>query len=63
MDINVLKHIFSCYRPSASENLELSPEFNEAETIGRKYKECARYHKDCSISLLDFISFLGNSFY
>ncbi|KAF2894872.1 hypothetical protein ILUMI_11302, partial [Ignelater luminosus] len=46
--------------PSTSNNQGLSEEYQAAEEHGRNLKKCDEYHKGCSVSFLDIISWLGH---
>ncbi|CAG9823060.1 unnamed protein product [Phaedon cochleariae] len=44
--------------PSTTVNAGLPPEYVDAEIYGRKNGDCDDYHKNCSLSILDIISFV-----
>lgn len=52
----ILKVVFE---PSTSEDEQLPKIYNQAETDGKTYGICTKYHSKCGISILDMVSWMG----
>jgi len=51
-----------CYfSPTSSKNNGLESIFEEAERYGKEEHDCNIYHKNCSVSLLDMIGWIGHA--
>ncbi|KAJ3640055.1 hypothetical protein Zmor_003375 [Zophobas morio] len=49
------------FTPSSSNNTDLPSDYEEAEKHGSKKSDCSRYNKNCTVSFLDLISWIGKS--
>ncbi|CAH0562492.1 unnamed protein product [Brassicogethes aeneus] len=47
------------FTPSTSKNFNLSTEYETAEIMGRTTSDCKDYNRNCTISFLDLISWIG----
>lgn len=49
------------FRPSSSKaEANMTSEYQKAELEGSKNKDCAEYKKNCTVSILDLFSWIGN---
>lgn len=49
------------FRPSTSDNGNMISDYEEAEIQGRKEKDCTKYNKECTISFIDLVSWIGHA--
>lgn len=54
-------YIFYTFRPSTSKSEGLN-DYERAEKYGKEKRHCKKFAKDCSISFLGLISFVGKLF-